>query len=58
MSGKPIASPRASCFFETPWKFDQIAGSPITRVCTAGVVRTSACRSCVASSIAFDELPP
>ena len=55
MSGKPIASPRASCFFETSWKFDQIAGSPITRVCTAGVVRTSARRRRVASSIAFDD---
>ena len=36
ISGKPIASPRASCRFDTCWKFDQIAGSPSTRVCTAG----------------------
>ena len=62
ISGKPISSPRASCRFDTSWKFDQIAGSPITsvcrsRVCIAGVVRTSACLSCVASSIAFDDLP-
>ena len=54
MSGKPIDSPRASSFFETLWKFDQIAGSPITRVCAVGVVCTSACRSRVASSIAFE----
>ena len=36
ISGKPIVSPRASCRFDTCWKFDQIAGSPSTRVCTAG----------------------
>jgi hypothetical protein len=57
MSGNPIASPRASCFFETSWKFDQMAGSPMTRVYTAGVVPTSARRRRVASSIAFDERP-
>ena len=57
ISGKPSVSPRASCFFETSWKFDQIAGSPITRVCAAAVVCTSARRRCVASSIAFELFP-
>ena len=32
MMSSACASPRASWFFETFWKFDQIAGSPITRV--------------------------
>ena len=57
MSGNPIVSPRASCFFETLWKFDQIAGSPITRVRALGVVCTSALRSRVASSIALELFP-
>ncbi len=57
ISGKPIASPRASCRFDTCWKFDQTAGSPSTRVCTAGLVWTNAWRSFVASSIELDVAP-
>ena len=57
ISGKPTASPRASCRFDTCWKFDQIAGSPSTRVCTVALVWTSARRSFVASSIELDVAP-
>ena len=41
ISGKPISSPCFSCCFDTVWKFDQTAASPITRVRTVGVVATS-----------------
>jgi len=57
ISGKPSSSPPASWRFDTSWKFDQIAGSPITRVCTAGRVCTSARRSRVAWSIALELSP-
>ena len=57
MSGNPSDSPRFSCCFATCSKFDQIAGSPITRVCTDAVVCTSLRRSRVASSIELAVAP-
>ncbi len=57
MSGNPIDSPRCNCCLDTVWKFDQIAGSPITRVCTSGAVCTIACRSFVAASMDPDAAP-
>ena len=57
ISGKPTASPRLSCCFDTCWKFDQTAGSPRTRVCTVAVVWTSWRRRRVAMSIAFEVAP-
>ena len=53
ISGNPSSSPLASWCFDTVWKFDQIAGSPITFV----VESTKRWRSIVASSIAFEALP-
>ena len=54
ISGKPNSSPRVSWCFATCWKFDQIAGSPSTRVCTLELVWTNSCRNRLASSIAFE----
>ncbi len=57
ISGKPTASLRLSCCFDTCWKFDHTAGSPRTRVCTVGLVWTSAWRRRVAMSIEFEVAP-
>ena len=57
VSGNPSPSPTASWCLETSWKFDQIAGVPITRVLAPPSSETIARLSVVAKSIASWSFP-